>query len=236
MEQARFSVADFSPSEAAEISGLSQTMQRDWRRRGFLPSNEGRARFTAFEVASMLAMKLLSDQKIGPSATQELAPKFALGIVCLALTWCEAWEGDHKHALSWEEDLPAPEPMNPRVKKFAEDIGDEVDLHWPLRGRWLTRTLLLGLGVQSLPDQYFAWFADGSHDWQQSVEKFFKGTSFDERYHGAVIIIDQRSLAELIMSRARRPLVTVDLPRDEDGFFIRPMEFGPTVPIEAVDG
>lgn len=54
---------DFSPSEAAEITGVSVTLQRDWRRRGLIaPNDTGKwACFSLTEVISMAVMKSFSD-------------------------------------------------------------------------------------------------------------------------------------------------------------------------------
>lgn len=64
--KARFFLNLYSPAEAGRISGLSPGMQRDWRRRGFLPAADGHARFNAFEVSDMRCLKLLSDGGLGP--------------------------------------------------------------------------------------------------------------------------------------------------------------------------
>ena len=64
--KAHFSLNLYTPAEAGRISGLSPGMQRDWRRRGFLPAADGHARFNAFEVSDMRCLKLLSDGGLGP--------------------------------------------------------------------------------------------------------------------------------------------------------------------------
>jgi hypothetical protein len=64
--KARLFLNLYTPAEAGRISGLSPGMQRDWRRRGFLPAADGHARFNAFEVSDMRCLKLLSDGGLGP--------------------------------------------------------------------------------------------------------------------------------------------------------------------------
>lgn len=54
---------EFSPKEAAEISKVSSTLQRDWRRRKILPerASEGWSAFKVADVVSLSVIKNLSD-------------------------------------------------------------------------------------------------------------------------------------------------------------------------------
>lgn len=54
---------EFSPSEAAAITGVSLDLQRDWRRRGFLPENkQGKwTRFSLSDIIQMSTMKTFTD-------------------------------------------------------------------------------------------------------------------------------------------------------------------------------
>jgi hypothetical protein len=62
-----FRLVTYSAGEAATITGLSQIMQRDWRRHGFLPKPDGHARHNIVLLAKMRMLKALSDRGIGPS-------------------------------------------------------------------------------------------------------------------------------------------------------------------------
>jgi DNA-binding transcriptional MerR regulator len=66
---------EFSPSEAEAITGLSATLQRDWRRRGFLPENkDGKwTRFSLSHIIEMFVMKALSDAGFSVSAVTKHA-------------------------------------------------------------------------------------------------------------------------------------------------------------------
>src|SRR3546814_17287535 len=71
----RFSIRsidrEFSPAEAAEITGVSTALQRDWRRRGILPENaDGKwTRWDLNDIIKLSVMKLLSDAGIDVSKT-----------------------------------------------------------------------------------------------------------------------------------------------------------------------
>lgn len=66
---------DFTPSEAAEVTGVSPALQRDWRRRGILPENEGGkwTRWTLYDVIKLAVMKRLSDSGVDVSKTLDAA-------------------------------------------------------------------------------------------------------------------------------------------------------------------
>src|SRR3546814_9298687 len=71
----RFSIRsidrEFSPAEAAEITGVSTALQRDWRRRGILPENaDGKwTRWDLNDIIKLSVMKLFSDAGIDVSKT-----------------------------------------------------------------------------------------------------------------------------------------------------------------------
>jgi len=79
----KFSVRTFTPQQAAEISGVSQETQRDWRRRGFLKKKPGGG-WTAYDhldLAKLMTMKTLSETGIDLSKAQKIADAAAWMIV-----------------------------------------------------------------------------------------------------------------------------------------------------------
>lgn len=66
---------EFSPSEAAAITGVSVDLQRDWRRRGLLPENkQGKwTRFDLKHIIEMFVMKVFSDAGFSVSSVAEIA-------------------------------------------------------------------------------------------------------------------------------------------------------------------
>lgn len=66
---------EFSPSEAAAITGVSVDLQRDWRRRGLLPENKlGKwTRFDLKHIIEMFVMKVFSDAGFAVSNVAEIA-------------------------------------------------------------------------------------------------------------------------------------------------------------------
>jgi hypothetical protein len=83
----------FSSAEIESVAGLSQTMQRNWRRHKFLPSHEGKhSRYTLQELSTALAMKQLTDGGIPPSRAIEVATAIAPSVIWFALEQDGAWD------------------------------------------------------------------------------------------------------------------------------------------------
>ena len=81
MEKATYTAAHFSPKDVEGITELSTTMQRDWRRRGFIETQNGHAKFDPFEVATIWIAKTLADRGIGPTVSKVIAPICGVGLV-----------------------------------------------------------------------------------------------------------------------------------------------------------
>lgn len=76
---------EFTPSEAANITGVSTDLQRDWRRRKVLPENEGGkwTRFSLSDIVQMSVLKAFSDSgfsvsSVGDCAHMAILPTLAL--------------------------------------------------------------------------------------------------------------------------------------------------------------
>jgi len=76
----------FTPSEAAAITGLSLTLQRDWRSQGHLrPRTGGRASFSPRELAEMRLMMKLRGLGLPLPESRKVADEAAPSIVFAAL-------------------------------------------------------------------------------------------------------------------------------------------------------
>ncbi len=89
---------EFTPAEAAEITGVSTALQRDWRRRGILAENaEGKwTRWALDDIIRLSVMKLFSDAGMDVSQTVTIA-QMALLPTLGAIAWLDqavAFEGD----------------------------------------------------------------------------------------------------------------------------------------------
>jgi hypothetical protein len=145
--------ATFTPAEAARITGVSTTQQRDWRRRGFLPHFANHARFDAADLATLLAMRLLAERGIGPARTAGVVPSVALRIAHHAAKWKDAYSGqyDDVFGATWGEKAATLNPYVPsqgatRLFVWAHDDGalftDGFD--GPILGRSTSDPILHG--------------------------------------------------------------------------------------------
>ncbi|WP_457168225.1 hypothetical protein [Pannonibacter sp. Q-1] len=235
----QYVLTTFTPAEAEKITTLGTVAQRDWRRREFIPSVEGHARFDAFALAEMWVMKMLSDRGVGPQMSKAVANWCAVGILWHALKDVDAYEGDHHRTFDWEPEELRPKPVANTVafltQKFEEAgmaLPHDLDFTWEAKASWLAKQVFRQKGYSGvIPAGYFLWWADGSHEWHVSLDKAFSDLSSEARYAGPVIVLDLQALATTLNQRAGRALVHVEFPVNEEGKIVRPFECGPDMPL-----
>lgn len=234
----QYVLTTFTPAEAEKITTLNTVMQRDWRRRGFLPSVEGHARFDAFALAETWVMKMLSDRGVGPQLSKDVANWCALGILWHALKSVDAYEGDHHKTFDWdpEELRPKRDPEEvAKIQKLCEDAGysmPDLDFTWAAKAEWLCKQVFRRNNCpRVIPAPYFIWWADGSHEWQYELDEAFSKSSGEDKYAGPVIVLDLNALATKLIERAGRALVHVEFPVDDEGNLVSPIQYGAAVPL-----
>lgn len=177
--------AQFSPGEAAECTGLSLTLQRDWRSLGHLPpAGSGHARFGSREIVEMRTMVVLRNLRLGLAECRAAAVKTARSLLFLMLA-------DHPACLAVDA---APE----RAGRYLNALGFERHRRHlqTLSGAGRTRFLFIlleGERVELLPD--------------------VTADQFDRQTEGATIVkleVVASNLAEKII----RPLFTLGVPLD----------------------
>jgi hypothetical protein len=124
MKNYRFMPIPFSPSEVEAITGLTTTLQRDWRRRGLLEKRReiGQFGFNPEEVASIVvlqALRTLTDAKVETAAKH--ADRVALSVLRFALTDKRTWDFDG----SPEEEARFNEEIS-RRDMFGQDYLNEM--------------------------------------------------------------------------------------------------------------
>lgn len=68
-------LATFSAGDVERVTGVSAVLQREWRRRGFLPETAPgqKARFNLFTMAELLVMQRLAEHGVGPASSVSVA-------------------------------------------------------------------------------------------------------------------------------------------------------------------
>ena len=234
-------LAQFTPAEAERITGVNTTLQRDWRRREFLPVNDGHARFDAFQLARMLTLKVLADRGIGPSLATEEADWCAASIVWAATDSREVWDGEPEKALTWHEQFRTPPPVDPKLIEFLREANEngadvpipEVGSHWGDQRDYLRRRLWRHVSRPNVvPCPLFIWWADGSHTFHVSFDQARGGLfSTDPKVDGAVIILDMDALGAALAARANRPLVHIEFVPPGEGDSFDRLEHGAIIPL-----
>ena len=172
----------FTPADAERITGVSVTLQRDWRRRGILPGQDGHARFDAFALAEMLFLRVMADRGIGPLTKiaglplKDFADGIGARIVAHALRWQDAW--------AWPANGPA------SSNRLAVAAAGEV------------------VGIAQA--RFLVWLPDGSMPMTSALGRFLDGfASSDDALFGAVIVLDLEALGSGMLKRADGPLFTI---------------------------
>lgn len=199
----------FTPAEAEKITGVSTSLQRDWRRRKFLGSHEGHARFNVFDLAEMAYLQMMSARGIGPEYAQVAQQFVGLGAAYCTLLSSQAYEGDHHLTLSWNS-------------AFASGGVREKD--WETKGEFLAHYLVRRQFGPAVPAPYFIWWANGDHHFDYSLEKAFSPENPKlkiERLIGPAIVIDLEALGAILLSKTDRPFVHIEY-ETKDGRAIAP--------------
>lgn len=201
-----FKLTTFTPAEAAKISGVSVVLQRGWRRRGFLPREEGHARFDAFAVAELMILERLAHRGIGPQAGKAIAGTCAAAAVASVLDWYRDAYAGEPEALGGL-DVWTPEALG-RVERLANDRALEA---WLIRARWWREKVLLDRGIsRTETGRYAVWWADGSVGFYGSFDELDAAMDAANGAKGGVgVLLSPDAIGKELLMRAGRPLVTV---------------------------
>lgn len=93
----------FTPKDLTSITGLSPTMQRDWRRNGYLPPREsGWSSFDLEEVSKVALLKVLADAGLGPGFGNDVISGDVGRAIVRSIGW---WVVEAEEAKAWVADL-----------------------------------------------------------------------------------------------------------------------------------
>lgn len=85
----------FTAAEAARVTDVQPAAQRNWRRRGFLPKQDGWARFSPGDLVEMVFRKTMSDLGMPHYVASE-----EMRDACIL---AEAWAMTHPNAVKYEQ-------------------------------------------------------------------------------------------------------------------------------------
>lgn len=184
----RYREGQFTPSEAAAITGLSLHLQRDWRSQGLLRAREGgRASFSPRDLAEMRVMVRLRSLGLSLPHAKEVAEQAAPSVVQVALA-------DHR-----DKTLAVDGPQN-RVAQFIDLLERETDGGY-----------LLVLSEVAGPGEVYrdALVIDGQCELVHALDEHI----LDEETEVAGVV-NLWAVAQAIARAAPRPLFTLVMPRN----------------------
>lgn len=169
----------FSSADAERLSGVANTVQRDWRRRGLLPerTDRKRIRFSLLDVCELKVMGFLSASNISPGLVKALGRHAALSVYSRLVRL---------------QRVAATEPFEFTTEEFR--LGCEA-----IDEGEMSRFAFLPLPERhqgdSVSDCYFEDSLDAAH----------AKASADGAFSGA-LILDAWALADEIANSAEEPL------------------------------
>jgi len=179
----------FLAHEISEISGLSLNLIRDWRRRGYLNSkNDNRwNKHDIREIACLLVMKELSEFGIGPKMSQDMAATAANTIIYFALKFESSTE------FTGEE-------ISEKLKTAIRESSAPIE--YRVKNRlWEPRFLILS--------------KTGKHQLHQSINDIFEDKMWLLDGHEISLIIDLPSLAVKLLAATEKPILEINIIREE---------------------
>ncbi len=168
-------------ADAERLTGLTQTVQRDWRRHGYLPRFDGWAQYDLKALASLLFMHKMAQRNIGPMLSSQHADSVGLRIARFAAKSIDCWTGDIDRVPgeTWAEKHRWLNPFRP--------VGDP-DLRFFL---WAAD------GTPHFTHSVDAFFNDRVSD--------------DPTVAGAVVVLDLESMASVLLTAAGMPLLRCEV-------------------------
>lgn len=86
---------DFSPREVARVSGVSTSLQRDWRRRGVIPSRaEGWNKYSLDDVIRMTVMRAFTQSGISLETAEIVSQLAVLPVIDELVRWDDVAQFD----------------------------------------------------------------------------------------------------------------------------------------------
>lgn len=199
----------YTPREAEAITGVKQATVRNWRRAGYLPRQEGHARYNLAEMLVMFEMGTLVSRGITPEVATQYSRHAARAIFQSAILSTKAFSEDVRREAKTElGEIPEDE-----VAHFKDLVGNDFKVEMLEVARCQEVMVkaaekLAGITGLKHPIWMIVW-ANGEiefyYDEDISEEKFFGNTVFDEFVQGPVMLFCLGALAQMVIDRLPRP-------------------------------
>ena len=185
MNKTRYIFEKFSPAEVARVTGISQDLQRDWRRRGLLEKKtQGWEQFDLDDLVKLSVAGLLIDR--GLPASVALNAAVAPNIQFLTI-------------------------IAERSTEFDPRLPEHEQNNWATKIPEFTKRRFRRFYVWAKPIHPYDLFV-GVTD---NVNELFDKWRQEGKDAGAAVVVDLEWLADQIIERTGRPLMRVELVDDD---------------------
>ena len=174
--------ATFKPREIERLTGISTSLQRDWRRRGLLPKKgDGWSNFDTEDLVNLTVAKLAIDRGMAASTALYIAQSAHLALLGFVL----------QRSTEFAPNVPL---------KNRKTLADKITKR--SSSRIFKRFLVVANEPEGAAERLVR---------TDDISKAFDLWRDRELEVGAAIVIDLVAVAEMIVKRADRPLCSVTL-------------------------
>jgi hypothetical protein len=189
----------YMPSEAEEITKVTQSTVRNWRRAGYLPKYEGHARYTIADLLIQFAMQAMVARGMTLEAAGPLSREAARAIFYSLICKEDAYSKTLKAAYAAKcGDLS------------ALGLSEEEEAYLPTFE--LIEAVVEHFRLENIetPTWFIIW-ANGEtefyFDADISEEKFFGNMSSDPYSEGPITLFFLTAMARMFLARLPRPAI-----------------------------
>ena len=195
----------FSAANTAKVSGVSQELQRDWRRREILPpwDGPGRKHFDVGEVIELFILKIWSDAGIGVAGMRPAAAWAVLQVSSILQTLPGAF------TVNADEDIDQG-TIDALIHDTFRPSGKHGRYLW-IAPRHADSYKNVGELKGSFGDQTLAFARNFHCKTVESLEQL--QPAFDDSRCVSMTVVDMQRIAETILERADGPLFTAEIHR-----------------------
>lgn len=207
----QLSLETYTPSEAEEITQVTQATVRNWRRAGHLARHQGHARYDIAEILLLSSMKALVSRGVSPEIAKGYSGEIARATFQSLIFSHKAYSQSVKDAARAETGPVSVE----RLQRLNDTIGGEltsdmVELAEDQKAMTDAAERSFGLSGIKAPAWLIIW-ANGElqfyYDEDISEETFFGDMVFDEFVQGPVILFCLGAMAKMVLDRLPRPAI-----------------------------
>ncbi len=177
-----FFLEHFDSNEAERIADVSRVNQRNLRRHGYLPPQQGHAVYKLFDLGALGFIGAMAARGVEIGLAKRFAPWVAQGVAFHALSHDDAYAGPV--SLDYDLGLQAP-----AVLRQCSPLG-------PDRSR-------------VIPARFWISWADNTASWLQRLDGELFDQEQAKKGGGVVLVFDQKEAGDALRQRAGRPLVRV---------------------------